>query len=152
MDRHLPCSMCCTPRQHGQSFVEFALTLPILLLILMGVLDVGRAFFIGVALEDAAGEAAMYLSVFPNCPTASSGAQCADPNNAVYRAQHAGGGQLKWSNVTVEKMAPEATGAGVRAEVVLKYRFDLLTPVIPDLVGAKTVTISGDATQVMVAD
>lgn len=136
----------------GQSFVEFALTLPVLMLILMGVLDIGRAFFIGVALEDAAGEAALYLSIFPDCPTASSGAQCADPNNAAYRAQHAGSGHLQWSNVTIRKMSPATTGAGLRAEVVLDYHFDLLTPVIPSLIGAKTVTISGDATQVMIAD
>ncbi|MBP8856868.1 MAG: pilus assembly protein, partial [Anaerolineaceae bacterium] len=37
----------------GQSIVEFALILPIVLLLIMGVLDLGRAFFMKIALVNA---------------------------------------------------------------------------------------------------
>jgi len=52
----------------GQSLVEVALVLPILLVILSGLVDLGRVYFTFVALEDAAAEGALYLSLFPDCP------------------------------------------------------------------------------------
>jgi len=44
--------------QRGQSLVEFTLVVPILLLILIGVADLGRVFIAGVDLETAARDAA----------------------------------------------------------------------------------------------
>src|SRR3972149_7691537 len=72
----------------GQSLVEFALMLPFLLLMLMGTLDVGRLYFAYVAIQNAAGEGALYAAIHPNCIHASDGPDCADPNNAEYRARH----------------------------------------------------------------
>ena len=51
--------------EQGQSLVEFAVGLVVILVILCGLLDLGRAYFIYVALEDGAGEAALYLSINP---------------------------------------------------------------------------------------
>ncbi len=45
----------------GQGMVEFALVLPILLLLVIGALDFGRAFYIKVGLENAAREGAYYM-------------------------------------------------------------------------------------------
>lgn len=49
----------------GQSLVEFALIIPILLLLVMGALELGRLFYIKVALHNAAREGAYYLSYNP---------------------------------------------------------------------------------------
>ncbi len=49
----------------GQSVVEFALILPILLLIIMGALDLGRAFYMKIAVINSAREGAYYLSYNP---------------------------------------------------------------------------------------
>lgn len=49
-------------KQAGQSVVEFAILLPIILLLIMGALDLGRAFFMKIALTNAAREGAYYLS------------------------------------------------------------------------------------------
>ncbi len=46
----------------GQSLVEFALVLPILLLLIIGAMDIGRMFYIKVALTNAAREGANYLA------------------------------------------------------------------------------------------
>lgn len=53
--------MCKTNRISGQGLVEFALILPILLLLTMGALDLGRAFFVKVVLENSAREGAYYM-------------------------------------------------------------------------------------------
>jgi Flp pilus assembly protein TadG len=49
----------------GQGLVEFALVLPILLLLVVGALDLGRAFYLKVALENSAREGAYYMVYNP---------------------------------------------------------------------------------------
>lgn len=44
----------------GQELVEFALLLPVVILILFGVLDLGRAFFAAISIANAAREGARY--------------------------------------------------------------------------------------------
>ena len=48
-------------RISGQGLVEFVLILPILLLLTLGALDIGRAFFMKVVLENSAREGAYYM-------------------------------------------------------------------------------------------
>ena len=54
-----------TGREHGQSAVELALTLPMLLLIVLGTLDLGRALFAYVAVTNAAREGARFATDHP---------------------------------------------------------------------------------------
>jgi hypothetical protein len=51
--------------EHGQSMVELALTITILMILLAGVIDMGRAFFTYMAMRDAAQEGAAYGSMNP---------------------------------------------------------------------------------------
>jgi Flp pilus assembly protein TadG len=50
-----------TSRSLGQALVELALGLPLVLLLIFGVLELGRAFFTKIALTNAAREGANYL-------------------------------------------------------------------------------------------
>ena len=50
----------------GQSLVEFAVSLVVLLIILSGVIDLGRLFFYYIAMRDAAQEGVVYGIVNPN--------------------------------------------------------------------------------------
>jgi Flp pilus assembly protein TadG len=50
----------------GQSLVELALALPLLLLILLGLADFGRAFYYTTIISNAAREGAAYLSQNPS--------------------------------------------------------------------------------------
>ncbi len=50
----------------GQSLVEFAVSLVVLLIILSGVVDLGRLFFYYIAMRDAAQEGVVYGIVNPN--------------------------------------------------------------------------------------
>lgn len=58
----MPCAI-------GQSLVEFALVLPILLLMLAGVLDLGRYYHSFILVTNAAREGARYGSMNPNDST-----------------------------------------------------------------------------------
>ena len=46
----------------GQALVEFAITLPILMLLVAGLLELGRGYSFGVATSDAARDAARYVA------------------------------------------------------------------------------------------
>ena len=50
----------------GQNLLEFALVLPLLLIVLFGVLDLGRVFFTTITLTNAAREGARYLTLHPD--------------------------------------------------------------------------------------
>lgn len=54
-----------TVRQRGQSLVEFALVVPIILLLVAGGVDLARAFFIGIQMTDGARQAALFASENP---------------------------------------------------------------------------------------
>jgi len=49
-------------RRRGQALVEVALTLPLLLLLILGAMDFGRMFYTKIILTNAAREGANYLS------------------------------------------------------------------------------------------
>ena len=53
-------------KEKGQSIVEIALLLPVLLLMLLGLVDFGRVYYVMVALKDAAQEGAAYAAARPN--------------------------------------------------------------------------------------
>lgn len=62
-------------REEGQSLVELALMLVFLLILLAGVVDLGRMMFEYLAMRDAAQEGAGYASIYPN--------YCAEIENRV---------------------------------------------------------------------
>lgn len=54
------------PRGEGQSLVEFALILPLMVLIIAGLFDLGRAFFASITITNAAREGARYGALNPD--------------------------------------------------------------------------------------
>jgi hypothetical protein len=52
-------------KEYGQSMVELALTITLLMALLAGTVDLGRAFFTWLAMRDAAQEGASYGSIYP---------------------------------------------------------------------------------------
>jgi Flp pilus assembly protein TadG len=61
----------------GQSMVEFALLLPLIVLLLVGVFDLGRAFFSYIAITNAAREGTRVVTFWPGKATV------ADVNTAI---------------------------------------------------------------------
>jgi Flp pilus assembly protein TadG len=100
-------------RDRGAAAVEFALVLPLLLLIIFGIIDSGRALSAQVILTGAAREGARLAAL--------------GQPNVVSRTQAAATG-LNPVNVTV---TPCAAGAGPAANAVVSvsYSFSFITPV-----------------------
>ena len=122
-------------KEKGQSLVEFVLILPILLIILAGMLDLGRLYFAYVAVTDAAAEGATYAAIHPEyaaIPPEDEG------NEIVNRAQDASGGliEIDRSLVGIECLDLEclATASGDPITVTVNYTFTLATPFISAMV------------------
>jgi Flp pilus assembly protein TadG len=115
-----------TPRgERGQDLIELALVLPVLLIILVGVVDLGRAFQTYLVLTNAAREGARQgtLNAFD---------VSAIQDTALHETRNAG---LADSAVTVS-VVPASSGQPVRVSV--QYDFPLLSGVLP----ASTVPLS----------
>ena len=55
-------------REHGQSLVEFAVILPLLLLIVLGTVDLGMGFKTYIALTNASREGVRWITLHPSDP------------------------------------------------------------------------------------
>ncbi|QPC84566.1 pilus assembly protein [Phototrophicus methaneseepsis] len=144
--------------ESGQSLVEFSVLSILVLIILVGLLDLGRVYFLHIALEDGAGEAALYLSINPGCrnasdlPDPSNPTFCADPNNAEYRARTSSGGQLAWDEALIVVERPREYGVGDPIEVTIEYPFRFLLPLIPAISGVNPFPLRGHATQIILTE
>lgn len=99
----------------GQSLVELALTLPLLLIILVGVIDLGRVYFTYMTVVNASREGARYGAANPN-----------DSTGAIIRAKNeATGSGITLTNVTASCPSGCAQGNPFRATV--SYNFQLMT-------------------------
>lgn len=103
-------------RDRGSVAVEFALLLPVLLLIIFGVIDFGRAISDQITLTQAAREGARLASLGYSDSAVQS------------RAQSAATG-LSPVTVTVSSSCPAGAGNGVDAVVQTSYQFSFITPV-----------------------
>ena len=107
--------------------------LPVLLIILAGVLDLGRVYYASVALTDAASEGATYIAIHPD-----------DQAEAIQRAQGATTGLITVDASMVSIEAPTiATGAPITVSV--GYTFTLLTPFMNVIVPEGQFIIQGRA-------
>ena len=131
-------------RIRGQSLLEFALVVPILLLIFAGAADLGRIFYTYVAIENAAKEGALYGARYPLCDTAST--LCPNPGNAEFRARQETVNVLTDTDLDIDvNCYPRAGGAayldlrdcqpGDRYEVTADTDFHLITPFLSDVMG-----------------
>ncbi len=108
----------------GQSLVEFAIVLPILLLLVLGIVDFGLGFKSYVVLTNATREGARYAVVgnpagsWSNCSGAASG-------TIIGRVcDTAEGLDLESVSVTY----PTGQNPGASVVVAAQYRYNLITP------------------------
>lgn len=110
----------------GQSMVEFALVLPILILLLMGIMDFGRLFAGYVELQNAARDGARYAAVQQINPTdlanrVKNDLTILDPDQSGF-------------SVDLEyKIDPDKQE---RVDVTLNYPMEMMTPIIGDIIGS----------------
>jgi Flp pilus assembly protein TadG len=131
-------------KQRGQSLVEFALSLTILLFLVVGIVDVSRALFTYLSMRDAAQEGALYASFNPTDTAGVVERTCQassmlDDLDCGTAATCSGGVCDVDIALNLSGDACMETGGGIQnhVEVVVSYdHFPLTMPLIGGLVGA----------------
>jgi Flp pilus assembly protein TadG len=129
-------------RSDGQTLVEFALVIPLVILLLLAVFDFGRAIYAYNAVSNAAREGARTAIVDQ---TVNGGVPVA-ATEAANQATALGLDPSDSNQVQVSYLLPDLSapcpnhGVGCIAEVRVQYRFQAITPVIGAIVGPLTVS------------
>ncbi len=147
----------------GQATVEFALVLPLFLLLTIGVVDLARIFSSYIAFADGVREAALFAAdgtannvrwcatqpPGPNtvaCPAGATAAnEAPDPDNIAFQLKSVG---LDASQITMlaPVCTPDPCGTTSKVTIVASYRMPLLTPVIGHVLGGSVpMTVSTTA-------
>ena len=143
-------------REQAQSLVELAITLPILILLLLGTVDFGMAIFSYAIIRDAAQEGALYGSFNPDNKAEIE-------NRARYISPQ--GEDLIFSSpvdltdrelvqVEVKAIGDSCQGTtGGKANslrVRVRFYYPILMPFIGSIIGSDTIALTGSATNVII--
>jgi len=127
----------------GQSLVEFSMVLVIVLVLMAGAVDLGRAIFAYIAIRDAAQEGAVYGAMYPG--------QCAKINNRVNASLQDIGAENPNVEVLIDGVAcnsapVESCCAGHIIEVtVSKDDFPITMPFLGGFIGSQTIPLRANA-------
>jgi len=144
----------------GQAVVEFALILPVFLLLLVIAVDFGRLFFSYIQINNAAREGAAYGLRSPNecggtpcLPTSQIAVHARQESNAQSQAGEAAAGIVvsatcadsAGATITCVSAAGGGSGAGNTITVNVREAFTFLTPLVNNAFGS-TLQMSASAT------
>ena len=138
-----PTSICKEPTllrqgERGQSLVELAISLTVILLLLAGAVDFSIAYFSFSAMQDAAQEGALYGSINPG-----------DESGIITRVRNASSNPVDLADtalvdviVTVAEDACE--GDEIRVNVI--YDYPISMPLIGTIIGSQQITLNASVT------
>jgi Flp pilus assembly protein TadG len=141
--------------KRGQSLVEFAITLPILVLLLIGTLDFGMAIFSYSMLRDSAQEGAFYGSFNPeNTAEIENRARNISPRNE----EEIFSSPVRLSDREKVKVRVKILGSpcqgttdgvanSIRVEV--SYRYPIPMPLIGQFIGSGSIPLTGSASNII---
>jgi Flp pilus assembly protein TadG len=124
--------------ERGQSLVELALSLSVILLLLAGAVDFSIAYFSFSAMQDAAQEGALYGSINPT-----------DEAGIITRVRSASTNPVDLSNedlvdVVVTLPGEACEGNEIRVNVI--YDYPISMPFIGAIIGTQQITLNASVT------
>jgi Flp pilus assembly protein TadG len=128
--------------QRGQSLVEMAVAMVVLLILLGGIVDLGRAFFTYMALRDAVQEGALYGSINPTDTIAIK--------NHVLNSSETIPNIIQADDITVTIIGSACTGNGI--DISATYPdFPLGMPFMGTILGRQTLAITASITDTILS-
>jgi Flp pilus assembly protein TadG len=127
--------------EKGQSLTEFGLGMIILLILLAGIVDAGRALFTYMALREAAQEGALYGSTDPT-NSAEIVARVENASDTLENLSNDAGASMS-TQVTI--LGSPCSGHGIRVRVSYA-NFPIAMPFLGAVIGSQTVPLSASAT------
>lgn len=124
--------------ERGQSLVELAISLTIIMLLLAGAVDFSIAYFSFSAMQDAAQEGALYGSINPS-----------DTAGIITRVRSASTTPVDLSNEDLVDVKVNLTGAaceGNEIRVNVIYDYPISMPFIGTYIGSQKITLNASVT------
>ena len=128
------------PKERGQSLVELAISLTVIMMLLAGAVEFGIALFQFVQLRDAAQEGALYGSINPG-----------DDANIEERVRAASHSPIDLKNdtdvtitISYPDGAPNCEGKGIQVNVSYPHRIGM--PFIGPVIGSDTIQLNASVT------
>lgn len=144
-----------TGHERGQSLIELAISLPVIILLLLGTVDFGMAIFSYAIIRDAAQEGALYGSFNPDNKS--------EIENRARNISPEGEGEIFSSPVNLtdrELVQVEVKAIGNSCQgttggeanslrVRVRYYYPIMMPMIGTIIGSDTIPLTGSATNVI---
>lgn len=130
--------------ENGQSLVEFTFSLIVLLVLLAGLVDLGRALFTYMALRDAAQEGALYGSF---SPADTAGIQDRMFKNSNLLTSLEGSGLIV---INITHDGTPCTGEAITVQIT-HNNFPITMPFMGSILGSQTINISANVTDTILA-
>jgi Flp pilus assembly protein TadG len=124
--------------ERGQSLVELAMSLTIILVLLTGAVDFSIAYFSFTAMQDAAQEGALYGSINPT-----------DTTGIVSRVRNASTNPVDLADtetVSVNVTLPGGSCEGGTVVVDVVYDYPISMPFIGAIIGSQAITLNASVT------
>ena len=118
--------------ENGQGLMEFAISILIFLILIAGIVDLGRAFFTYMALHDAAQEGALYGSI-----------NATDIDNIKARVRETANQPIQLTNDDIVVSGGSCQGDEI--VVITTYEFPITMPLLGTIVGDQKIDISATA-------
>ena len=126
--------------ERGVAVVEFALVAPLLLILVFGIIDLGRAYSTLNQLAASAREGARFAAVLPN-PSSSSAEAQVRQTVKQFSLRQLGGPPVRDDQIAVTL----DQSVGTVTVAIRAYPFQLVTPLV-GVVGLRTIPITRQAT------
>jgi len=132
--------------ERGQSLVEFAISLVILIYLLTGAVEFGMAYFQFVQLRDAAQEGALYGSLNP---TDTTGIKARIRQSSQSPIKMSDTSVVPDGNISITLSGSACEGNGIKVEIT--YNHKIFMPFIPQLIGANTIPLKASVTDTILS-
>jgi Flp pilus assembly protein TadG len=125
-------------RERGQGLVEFSITIVFMMILLVGVMDLGRAFFTYLSIMDAAQEGAAYASIAPG-----------DLAGIRDRVRAASSGTVTFAAIEDSdiQVSSHASCAGHGITITIQNDFTFVAP----FVGGRTIPLTATVTDTILS-
>ena len=124
--------------ERGQSLVEIAISLTVIMMLMVGAVDFSVAYFTYTALEDAAQEGALYGSINPM-----------DTAGIVTRVRSASTNPVDLSDTAEVNVQVTVTGSaceGNPIQVEVLYDYPVSMPFLGTIIGSQSIPLSASVT------
>ena len=132
--------------QRGQSLVEVAITMVIMLVLLLSTFEFGYAFLYYITIKDAAEEGAIYGSLHPSssCNTTLT--------SWVHNSSFSPVINISDPSITTVAISRTGTTPGNTITVTVTHRYSIITPLVSTVLGRNDIDLHASVTNTILTN